>query len=151
MVVRPYAFSSGETAVALLGEEAGDEFAEGVADGGGEGADEPCDWKVNKLPFNIDEVRQYAGSQRMSTIVFTADVDADTLAQANEVLSKEGITLTDALHRMMLYIVSEGRMPRFQCYEPSEETLAAIAEAESGDLITVGTVADLMAELNEDD
>ena len=87
----------------------------------------------------------------MSTIVFTADVDADTLAQANEVLSKEGITLTDALHKMMSYIVTEGRMPHFQCYEPNEETLAAIAEAESGDLITVGTVADLMAELNEDD
>lgn len=87
----------------------------------------------------------------MSTTVFTADVDATILAQANEVLAKEGITLTDALHRMMNYIVVEGRMPHFQCFEPNEETLAAMAEAESGDLVTVGTVAELMAELNEDD
>ena len=87
----------------------------------------------------------------MSTTVFTADADEATLAQANEVLAREGMTLTDALHQMMNYIVAEGRMPHFQCYEPNEETLAAIAEAESGDLITVGTVADLMAELNEDD
>ena len=87
----------------------------------------------------------------MSTTVFSASVDEAILAQANEVLAKEGITLTDALNQMMSYIVSEGRMPHFQCFDPNEETLAAIAEAESGDLITVGTVADLMAELNEDD
>ena len=87
----------------------------------------------------------------MSTTVFAADVDADILAQANEILAKEGITLAEALHRMMNYIVVEGRMPHFQCIEPNDETLAAIAEAESGDLITVGTVAELMAELNEDD
>ena len=87
----------------------------------------------------------------MSKTVFTADVDEGTLAQANEVLAKEGITLTDALHQMMSYIVAERRMPHFHCIEPNEETLAAMAEAERGDLITVGTVADLMAELNEDD
>ena len=87
----------------------------------------------------------------MSTTVFTTDVDATILAQANEVLAREGITLTEALHRMMNYIVVEGRMPHFQCLVPNDETLAAMKEAESGDLITVGTVADLMAELNEDD
>ena len=87
----------------------------------------------------------------MSTTVFTTDVDATILAQANEVLAREGITLTEALHRMMNYIVVEGRMPHFQCLVPNDETLAAMEEAESGDLITVGTVADLMAELNEDD
>ena len=87
----------------------------------------------------------------MSTTVFVADVDADILAQANEILAKEGITMTEALHRMMNYIVVEGRMPHFQCLVPNDETLAAMAEAESGDLVTVGTVADLMAELNEDD
>jgi DNA-damage-inducible protein J len=87
----------------------------------------------------------------MSTTIFTADVDADTLAQATSLLAKEGITLSEALRRMMNYIVVEGRMPHFHCIEPNEETLAAIAEAERGDLITVGTLADLMADLNEDD
>lgn len=86
----------------------------------------------------------------MSRTVFTADVDEAALAQANEVLAKEGITLTDALLHMINYIVAEGRMPHFRCIESNEETLAAIAEAERGDLITVGTVDELMAELNED-
>lgn len=66
-------------------------------------------------------------------------------------LAREGITLTDAPHQMMSYIVAEGRMPHFQCIVPNDETLAAMAEAESGDLVTVGNVADLIAELNEDD
>ena len=87
----------------------------------------------------------------MSTTAVTVDIDNEILTEANKVLAREGITLTDALLQMMSYIVAEGRMPHFQCYEPNEETLAAIAEAESGNLITVGTVADLMAELNEDD
>ena len=87
----------------------------------------------------------------MDTTVFTADVDPIILAQANEVLAKDGITLSDALRQMMNYIVVEGRMPHLQCLEPNEETLAAIAEAERGDLITIGAVVELMAELNEDD
>lgn len=87
----------------------------------------------------------------MSTTMFTADVDADVLAAANEILGKEGITLAEALHRMMNYIVVEGRMPHFHCIEPNEATLSAIAEAERGELITVGSLSELMADLNEDD
>ena len=83
----------------------------------------------------------------MRTAVFTADVDADTLASANEILSKEGITLTEALHRMMNYIVVEGRMPDFYCIEPNGETLEALADAENGNLITVGSLSELMADL----
>ena len=87
----------------------------------------------------------------MATTVFTAEVDPETLAQVNAVLTKDGLTLSDALRLMMNYIVVEGRMPHFQCIEPNEETLAAMEEAERGELITIGTVSDLMAELNEDD
>ena len=84
----------------------------------------------------------------MRTTVFTADVDSDTLAQASEVLAKEGITPSEALRRMLDYIVVEGRMPHFQCFDPNEETLAAMAEAEWGDLVSIGTVDELMAKLN---
>ena len=31
----------------------------------------------------------------------------------------------------------------FECFQPNEETLAAMAEAARGGLVTVGTVADL--------
>lgn len=87
----------------------------------------------------------------MGTVAFTAEVDSDTLSQANKVLAAHGISLSDALRQMMNYIVREGRMPHLQCIEPNEETLAAIEEAERGDLITVVTIAELMVDLNEDD
>ena len=87
----------------------------------------------------------------MSTTVFSTDVDPDTLQAANQVLATHGVTLTEAFHKLMTYIVLEGRMPYFECFEPNEKTLTAMAEAARGDLVTVGSVADLMAELNEDD
>ena len=80
--------------------------------------------------------------------LFTADVDSDTLARASEVLAREGITPSEALRRMLDYIVLEGRMPHFQCLEPNEETLVAMVEAERGDLASIGTVDDLMSELD---
>ncbi len=87
----------------------------------------------------------------MGTTIFTTGVDSDTLAQASEVLAKEGITPSEAFRQMLDYVVVEGRMPHFQCFDPNEETLAAMAEARQGDLVSIGGVGDLMAELNEDD
>ncbi len=87
----------------------------------------------------------------MNTTIFTAEVDPVILAQANEVLAKNGVTMPEVLRRMMTYIAVEQRMPYFDCFEPNEETRAAMAEAEQGTLVAVGSVSDLMAELNEDD
>ena len=87
----------------------------------------------------------------MPTTIFTADVDAETLEQATAVLAKDGDTLPDLLREMMHYIVFEGQAPPLQCYKPNAETLAAIAEADSGELIACNSIADLLAKLNEDD
>ena len=87
----------------------------------------------------------------MSTAVFTAEVDPVILNRATEVLAQNGSTLPEVFHRMMSYIAVEQRMPFFECFEPNEETRTAMAEAENGLLVSVGSVADLMAELNEDD
>jgi addiction module RelB/DinJ family antitoxin len=87
----------------------------------------------------------------MTTTTFTADVDPKMLTQAEEVLADQGITFTDAIVQMMTYIAVEGRMPYFECFDPNQETLRAIAEADAGNLITVGSISDLMSELNEDD
>ncbi|MCY4557615.1 MAG: hypothetical protein OXF79_14775 [Chloroflexi bacterium] len=38
----------------------------------------------------------------------------------------------------------------FECFEPNEATLAAMAEAAQGELVTTGSVAEFMAELKED-
>ena len=87
----------------------------------------------------------------MPTTTFTADVDAETLEQATAVLAKDGESLPDLLREMMHYIVFEGQAPDLHCFEPNAETLAAIAEAENGELIACDSIADLLAKLNEDD
>jgi addiction module RelB/DinJ family antitoxin len=84
----------------------------------------------------------------MSTTVFSADVDPTMLDQAEEVLAGNGITLTEAFRQMMTYIVVEKRMPHFECFEPNRETLEAISDAEKGDLVTIGSIADLLSDLN---
>jgi addiction module RelB/DinJ family antitoxin len=87
----------------------------------------------------------------MTTTVFNADVDSEMLNRASEVLANDGITLIEAFRQMLTYIVVESRMPDFECFEPNQETLTAISEADQGNLVTIGSVADLMAELDEDD
>lgn len=79
-----------------------------------------------------------------------AEVDSETLAKAREILAREQVALDDTLEELLAYIVAHRSVPCFQCGEPNAETLKAMSEAEAGELIAVGTIADLFAELNED-
>ncbi len=86
----------------------------------------------------------------MGKTQFTAEVDADTLDKAREILRRGQTTLDDTLEELLSYIVNHDMVPCFQCGEPNAETLQAMAEAEAGDMISVGTIADLFTELNEE-
>ena len=87
----------------------------------------------------------------MPTTIFTAEVDAETMAQAAAVLAKDGDTLPGLVHQMMHYIVDTGQAPDLDCYEPNAETLAAIAELDNGDGVAFDSIAELMADLNSDE
>ena len=81
----------------------------------------------------------------------TAEVDSETLARAKEILNREQITLDDTLQEMLSHIVSHNTAPCFRCGDPNPETLQAMAEAEAGEMLTAGTIADLFTDLNEED
>ncbi len=81
---------------------------------------------------------------------FTAELDSEILAKAREILKRDQVTLADTLQEMLNHIVAHDTAPCFKCGEPNAETLQAMAEAEAGDLITSDTVADLFADLNEE-
>lgn len=87
----------------------------------------------------------------MSKTRFTAEVDSDTLTKAREILQREQTTLDETLCEMLNYIVAHDASPCFQCSEPNIETLEAIAEAESGNMVSAGTITDLFKQLNEED
>ena len=85
----------------------------------------------------------------MDTVV-RARIDRETKDEATAVLEAIGLTASDAFRMMMRRIAAERRMP-FEPLVPNSETIEAIKAARRGELVTVGSVDDLMVELNEDD
>jgi DNA-damage-inducible protein J len=86
---------------------------------------------------------------KLDTVV-RARIEQKTKERAEAVLAAIGLTLSDAVRLMMIRIAQEGAMP-FNPLVPNEETIEAIKEARAGKLIKVGSVEDLLAELNADD
>ena len=82
--------------------------------------------------------------------VVRARIDRETKDEATAVLEAIGLTASDAFRLMMRRIAAERRLP-FEPLVPNRETVEAIRAARRGELATVGSVDDLMAELNEDD
>ena len=85
----------------------------------------------------------------MSTVV-RARIDAKLKDDAEAVLEAQGLSVSDAIRLMMVRVAAEGKLP-FDPYTPNAETIEAMKEARAGKLVRVGTVDDLMADLNADD
>ncbi len=85
----------------------------------------------------------------MRTVV-RARIDERVKNEAAAVLASIGLTVSDAFRLMMVRIATEKRLP-FEPLVPSAETIEAMRAARRGDLVTVGSVDDLVADLNADD
>ena len=85
----------------------------------------------------------------MNTVV-RARIDEKLKDDAAVVLASIGLTVSDAFRLMMVRIATEKRLP-FEPLVPNEETIEAMKAARRGDVIAVGGVEDLMADLNADD
>ena len=85
----------------------------------------------------------------MNTVV-RARIDEKTKEEAAAVLDAIGLTVSDAFRLMMVRIAVEKRLP-FEPLVPNNETIEAMKAARRGDLIAVGGVDELMADLNADD
>jgi DNA-damage-inducible protein J len=77
-------------------------------------------------------------------------IDEHTKEQAAAVLADIGLTVSDAVRLMMTRIAQDGALP-FDPLIPNAETIAAMEEARAGNLVHVGTIEELMADLNADD
>ena len=85
----------------------------------------------------------------MRTVV-RARIDERVKKEAAAVLASIGFTVSDAFRLMMVRIATEKRLP-FEPLVPNAETIEAMRAARRGDLVTVGSVDDLLADLNADD
>ncbi|MEX2319380.1 MAG: type II toxin-antitoxin system RelB/DinJ family antitoxin [Bauldia sp.] len=85
-----------------------------------------------------------------ATSVVRARIDEKTKRKASKALAGMGLSMSDAIRLMLIRVAEEKALP-FDVYEPNEETIAAMKEAERGGLRSFDTVEELLAELNEAD
>jgi DNA-damage-inducible protein J len=81
--------------------------------------------------------------------VVRARIDKKTKEKAEAVLAEIGLNVSDAIRLLLIRIAREGALP-FDPFVPNKETIAAMQEARA-DMIEVGSVDRLIAELNADD
>jgi DNA-damage-inducible protein J len=82
--------------------------------------------------------------------VVRARIDKRIKDEACAVLAAMGLTPSDAYRMMMTRIAREKTLP-FEPLVPNEETIEAMRAARAGELVTIGTVDNLLTELNADD
>jgi DNA-damage-inducible protein J len=83
----------------------------------------------------------------MTDDVVRARIDARVKKNATTVLKKIGLTPSDAFRMLMMRIAAEKRLP-FAPLEPNAKTIAAIKAARRGEGVRVGTIDELMKDIN---
>lgn len=82
--------------------------------------------------------------------VVRARIDEHIKNEAAVVLAAIGLTVSDAFRILLTRIAHEKALP-FEPLVPNTKTIAAIKAARHRDLVTVGSVENLLTELNADD
>ncbi len=82
--------------------------------------------------------------------VVRARIDGHVKEEAAQVLEQMGLSVSDAIRLLLVRIAREKALP-FAVEVPNDETLVAMAELESGGGKSFASVAELMADLNNED
>ena len=80
----------------------------------------------------------------------TASIDRQTWDEVEAVLKCHAFTISDAFRLMLMHTAINKELP-FDCIIPGPKTIAAMKELENGSLPTFDSVAELMADLNNDE
>jgi len=70
--------------------------------------------------------------------------------EAAAILGAAGLTISDAFRMMLMRTVADKALP-FDPLVPNAETIEAMKAARRGDVVTVDSMDDLVADLHEDD
>ena len=86
----------------------------------------------------------------MAATVVQATVDERVKEEATAIYAAAGLTLSEAFRIMLMRTVAEQALP-FDPLVPNAETVEAMMAARRGEVVTVGGVNDLLADLHADD
>jgi DNA-damage-inducible protein J len=84
------------------------------------------------------------------TAVVEAHIDEQTVKDAEAVLRPMGFTTSDVIELLIAKIARDKALP-FEPFEPSETTIEAMKAARRGEVVTVGDIEGLFADLHADD
>ena len=79
-----------------------------------------------------------------------ARIDGAIKAEASAVLAAMGLTVSDAVRLLLTKVAQEKALP-FEPWVPNATTIAAMKEAQQGNLARFANVKGLMDDLNADD
>ena len=82
--------------------------------------------------------------------VVRARIDAKVKEEATAIYAAAGLTLSDAFRMLLMRTVAERALP-FDPLTPNAETVEAMKAARRGELVKVGSVEDLLADLHAED
>jgi DNA-damage-inducible protein J len=82
--------------------------------------------------------------------VVRARIDSRVKEEATAIYAAAGLTLSDAFRMMLMRTVAERALP-FDPLIPNEESVEAMKAARRGQVVKVGSVENLLADLHADD
>ena len=82
--------------------------------------------------------------------VVRARIDERLKEEASAILGAAGLTISDAFRMMLVRTVADRALP-FDPLVPNEETIEAMKAARRGELVSVGGIDELLADLHADD
>jgi DNA-damage-inducible protein J len=86
-------------------------------------------------------------SRMPANAVVRARVDARVKEEATAIYAAAGLTLSDAFRMMLTKTVAERALP-FEPLMPNAETVEAMKAARRGELVTMGSIDNLLANLH---
>ena len=86
----------------------------------------------------------------MAATVVQVTVDERVKEEATAIYASAGLTLSEAFRIMLMRTVADRALP-FDPLIPNAETVEAMMAARRGEVVTVGSVNDLLADLHADD
>jgi DNA-damage-inducible protein J len=82
--------------------------------------------------------------------VVRARINARVKEEATAIYAAAGLTLSDAFRMLLMRTVAERALP-FDALTPNAETVEAMKAARRGELVRIGGVENLLADLNKGD
>jgi len=79
-----------------------------------------------------------------------ARINEEIKEEASTVLASIGLTVSDAIRMLLIRVAREKALP-FEVLIPNSTTVQAVKAAKVNNLVTIGGLDNLLAELNADD